>query len=131
MSNIPLHVLDEYAKQISYKQAKRLYESKLNKKYKKTIYKGTEYQNKNSFSIYLDNSVLNEANISTNTALARYAAKYNLQYNCVNEGLYFYTPLAENYMQLINHLVADGINKDALANNADKSISSYIKKLNG
>lgn len=129
MSNIPLQVLDEYAKSISYKQAKRLYEAKCDNTYKKKIYKGTQYQNKNSFSIYLDNFVLNEANISVNKALSRYVCKHNLQYNIVKEGVYFYTPLADNYMSLLENLVNDGIDKNALIQEVDESTSAYIKNL--
>lgn len=129
MSNIPLQVLDEYAKSISYKQAKRLYEAKCDNTYKKKIYKGTQYQNKNSFSIYLDNFVLNEANLSVNKALAKYVNKHNLQYNIVKEGVYFYTPLADNYMSLLENLVNDGIDKTALIQEVDESTSAYIKKL--
>ena len=80
MNKIPLHILDEYAKVLSYKQAKKLYESKLQEKFKKVIYKGTEYQNKNSFCVYLNNNILNEANISVNTVLARYVSKHGLQF---------------------------------------------------
>ena len=129
MSNIPLHVLNEYAKLLSYKQAKKLYENKCNQKYKKVINKGTEYQNKNSYSIYLDNYVLNEANLNVNTALARYVVKHQLQYNLVKEGVYFYTPLTDNYMSLLEHLVKDGVAKKALCQDADENTAAYIKKL--
>jgi len=38
--NIPLQILDEYAKSLTNKQAKMLYEHKLNKKYKKQLNEG-------------------------------------------------------------------------------------------
>lgn len=129
MRNIPLHILDEYAKSISYKQAKRLYEAKCDNTYKKKIYKGTQYQNKNSFSVYLDNFVLNEANLTVNKALSRYVNKHCLQYNIVKEGLYLYTPLADNYMSLLEHLVKDGVSKEALSQDVDEGTSSYIQNL--
>lgn len=129
MSHIPLHVLNEYAKVLSYTQAKKLYENKCNQKYKKIIYKGTEYQNKNSYSVYLDNYVLNEADLSVNTALARYVNKHQLQYNIVKEGVYFYTPLADNYMSLLEHLINDGVSKQALCQDADENTAKYIQNL--
>lgn len=127
MSNIPLNILDEYAKVLSYKQAKKLYESKINEKYKKVIYKGSEYQNKNSFSICLSNDMLNEAGINVNTALARYVDKHQLQYNCIKEGVKLYTPLVDNYISLLEHLMSDGITKKTLCENVDESTKAYLQ----
>lgn len=125
--SIPLNILDEYAKIISYKQAKCLYESKLNKKYTKIIYKGTEYQNKNSFAICLNKDMLNEAGITVSKALARYVTKHNLQYNCINEGVYLYTPLVDNYISLLENLMSDGISKKTLCENVDKHTAEYLQ----
>ena len=114
--NIPLNVLDEYAKVLTTKQSNMLYENKCNKKYKKVLYEDKKYQSNSSYRIYLNAYTLDEANINVTKALARYVSKYNLQYNVVNDGVYLYTPLAENYMGLLENLVNDGFNVEALKN---------------
>ena len=112
--NIPLNILDEYAKTISSKQVKMLYESKCNKKFKKALYENMKYQNDNSFSIYLNDFTLDEAHSSVDKALVRYVRKHKLQYNKVSDGVYFYTPLEENYISLLENLVQDGFDIDLL-----------------
>lgn len=128
--NIPLNVLDEYAKTISSKQSKMLYESKCKKKYKKALYEGMEYQNDDSYSIYLNAYTLDEAKSSVDKALVRYVNKYHLQYNIVDDGVYFYTPMAENYMGLLENLVNDGFDAEVLKTIVDtQEAAVYLEKL--
>ena len=128
--NIPLNVLDEYAKVLTTKQSNMLYENKCNKKYKKELYENKKYQSNSSYKLYLNSYILNEANINVNTALARYVSKYNLQYNVVDNGVYLYTPMAENYMGLLENLIHDGFNKDALKNVVNtKAAKDYLEKI--
>ena len=117
--NIPLNILDEYAKTISSKQANLLYESKCHKKYKKPLYEDKKYQSDNNYKIYLNTFTLDEANSSIEKALVRYVNKHHLQYNVVNDGVYLYTPMAENYMSLLENLVNDGFNPNVLKNIVD------------
>lgn len=117
--NIPLNILDEYAKVISSKQANMLYESKCNKKYKKPLYENKKYQSDDNYKLYLNSFTLDEANSSVEKALSKYVSKHNLQYNIVDDGVYLYTPMAENYMSLLENLVNDGFNVEALKNIVD------------
>lgn len=117
--NIPLNILDEYAKVISSKQANMLYESKCNKKYKKPLYENKKYQSDDNYNLYLSSFTLDEANSSIEKALSKYVSKHNLQYNIVDDGVYLYTPMAENYMSLLENLVNDGFNVEALKNIVD------------
>lgn len=117
--NIPLNILDEYAKVISSKQANMLYESKCNKKYKKPLYENKKYQSDDNYKLYLNSFTLDEANSSVEKALSKYVSKHNLQYNVVDDGVYLYTPMAENYMSLLENLVNDGFNVEALKNIVD------------
>ena len=128
--NIPLNILDEYAKIISSKQANMLYESKCNKKFKKALYEGMEYQNDDSYSIYLNAYTLDEAKSSVDKALVRYVNKYKLQYNVVDDGVYLYTPMAENYMGLLENLVQDGFDVEVLKTIVDtQSAVVYLENL--
>lgn len=128
--NIPLNILDEYAKTISSKQVKMLYESKCNKKFKKALYENMKYQNDNSFSIYLNDFTLDEAHSSVDKALVRYVRKHKLQYNKVSDGVYFYTPLEKNYISLLENLVQDGFDIDLLKENVDSQKATvYLEKL--
>lgn len=128
--NIPLNILDEYAKTISSKQANMLYESKCNKKFKKALYEGMEYQNDDSYSIYLNVYTLDEAKSSVDKALVRYVNKYKLQYNVVDDGVYLYTPMAENYMGLLENLVQDGFDVEVLKTIVDtQSAVVYLENL--
>lgn len=128
--NIPLNILDEYAKTISSKQANMLYESKCNKKFKKALYEGMEYQNDDSYSIYLNAYTLDEAKSSVDKALVRYVNKYKLQYNVVDDGVYLYTPMAENYMGLLENLVQDGFDVEVLKTIVDtQSAVVYLENL--
>ena len=117
--NIPLNILDEYAKVISSKQANMLYESKCNKKDKKPLYENKKYQSDDNYKLYLNSFTLDEANSSVEKALSKYVSKHNLQYNIVDDGVYLYTPMAENYMSLLENLVNDGFNVEALKNIVD------------
>lgn len=128
--NIPLHILDEYAKTISQKQVNMLYENKCNKKYKKALYEDLKYQNDNSYSIYLNDFTLDEAELSVKKALVRYVNKHKLQYNVVSDGVYFYTPLEENYIALLEDLVNDGLDVDTLKNIVeDQKAAVYLENL--
>lgn len=128
--SIPLNILDEYAKTISSKQVKMLYESKCNKKYKKVLYENMKYQNDKSYSIYLNDFTLDEANSSVDKALVRYVNKYKLQFNKVSDGVYLYTPLEENYISLLENLVQDGFDIDLLKENVDSQKATvYLEKL--
>lgn len=128
--NIPLNILDEYTKSLSSKQVKMLYESKCNKKYKKPLYEEFKYQNDKSFCIYLNEYTLDEAHFTTDKALARYTNKYNLQFNKVNDGIYFYTPLEENYMGLIKDLANDGFDLETLKEIVEtQKATVYLEKL--
>ena len=128
--NIPLNVLDEYAKTISSKQANMLYESKCNKKFKKALNEGMEYQNDDSYSIYLNAYTLDEAKSSVDKALVRYVNKYKLQYNVVDDGVYLYTPMAENYMGLLENLVQDGFDVEVLKTIVDtQEAAVYLENL--
>ena len=128
--NIPLNILDTYAKTISTKQANMLYENKCNKKYKKPLYEHLKYQNDNSYKIYLNSFTLDEANLNVDKALARYVNKHQLQYNVVDDGVYLYTPMAENYMSLLEHLVNDGFDVNVLKNIVDTdSAVKYLESL--
>ena len=128
--NIPLNLLDEYAKAISSKQANMLYENKCHKKYKKHLYEDKKYQSDDNYHIYLNSYTLDEAHSSVETALSRYVSKYKLQYNVVDDGVYLYTPLPENYMSLLENLVNDGFNKEALKNIVDMPAAVvYLEKL--
>ena len=128
--NIPLNVLDEYAKTISSKQVNILYESKCNKKFKKALYEGMEYQNDNSYSIYLNAYTLDEAKSSVDKALVRYVNKHKLQYNVVDDGVYLYTPMAENYMSLLENLVQDGFDVEVLKTIVDtQEAAVYLENL--
>lgn len=128
--NIPLNILDEYAKVISSKQANMLYENKCQKKYKKRLYEDKAYQNDSNYHLYLSSYTLDEANSSIEKALIRYVSKHKLQYNIVDDGVYLYTPLPESYMSLLEHLVKDGFNVDALKHVVDNDAAVvYLEKL--
>ena len=128
--NIPLNILDEYAKVISSKQANMLYENKCQKKYKKHLYEDKAYQSDNNYHLYLSSYTLDEANSSVEKALIRYVSKHKLQYNIVDDGVYLYTPLPESYMSLLEHLVRDGFNVDALKHVVDNDAAVvYLEKL--
>ncbi len=128
--NIPLNVLDEYAKTITSKQMKMLYENKLNKKYRKSLYENMKYQNDNSYNVYLDLYTLNEANMTIDTAIARYVNKYNLQYNKTLDGVYFYSNLEDNYIGLLENLVNDNFNPEALKNSVNiEEAAVFIDKI--
>ena len=129
MTNIPLNILDNYAKSLTSKQVKMLYENKCQKKFKKPLYENLKYQSDNNYKIYLDTYTLNEANSSIDKTLLRYVNKYNLQYNVVNEGVYLYTALPENYLSLLENLLQDGFNKNSLKNNVNtKFAKHYLNK---
>lgn len=128
--NIPLNILDEYAKTLSSKQVKMLYENKCNKKYKKALYENMKYQNDDSYSLYLSDYVLDEANMSTDKAMIRYINKYDLQYNKVIDGVHFYTPNHNTYIKLLENLVNDGVDIDSLLQVVDDQKSTvYLEKL--
>jgi len=128
--NIPLNILDNYAKTISTKQANMLYEHKCNKKYKKSLYENLKYQNDNSYKLYLDSFTLDNINLSVNEALAKYVNKHQLQYNVVDSGVYLYTPEPENYLSLLENLVHDGMDMNILKEivNYDGAIK-YLENL--
>lgn len=129
--NIPLHVLDEYAKVITSKQAAMLYEHKCGKKFVKTLNEGFDNQNNDSYKVYLDLFTLDEANSSIEKALIKYVNKYNLQYNVITEGLYFYTPDEENFNNLLENLYNDGFDIDALKESVtNQSSLVLLEKLN-
>ena len=128
--NIPLNILDEYAKTISSKQANMLYENKCQKKYKKRLYEDKAYQDDSNYHLYLSAYTLDEANSSVEKALIRYVSKHNLQYNVVDDGVYLYTALPENYISLLEHLVKDGFNANALKHVVDNDAAVvYLNKL--
>ena len=112
--NIPLQILDEYAKSLSNKQAKMLYERKLNKKYKKQLNEGMEYQSNDSNHIMLTEFMISKAKTNIGTIIEKYANKYGMQYNIFNNGIHLYTPLYENYVCLLSDLVNDGFDKGLL-----------------
>lgn len=129
--NIPLNILDEYAKIITSNQANMLYENKCNKKYKKKLYENKKYQSDEYYHIHLKNYILNDANISVTEALAKYANKFNLQYNILNDGIKFYTPITENYILLLKNLVNDGFNINSLCSVVEsKNEKKFLKSLN-
>ena len=129
-NNIPLNVLDDYAMTLTTNQVKMLYENKCQKKYKKPLYEHLKYQNDNNYKIYLTEQILNKANKSLDDILLNYINKYDLQYNIVNEGINLYTPLAENYLSLLENLVQDGFKKSSLKNNVNtKFAKHYLNKL--
>lgn len=120
--NIPLSVLDTYARTISSKQSNMLYETKCNKKYKKKLYENMKYQNDDSYSLFLSNYTLDENNSSVEQALLKYVNKNGLQYNVISEGVYFYTPFIDNYLSLLEDLEHDGFDKKILNELADPSL---------
>ena len=129
-NNIPLNVLDEYAKTITTKQSNMLYENKLNKKFKKPLYENLKYQNDDNFTLYLSSDIINEANSTLEKVLVRYVDKHHLQYNIVNKGVHLYTPMAENYLELLEHLIADGFNKNSLKKIVDtKPAKKHIEQV--
>ena len=89
-----------------------------------------EYQNDDSYSIYLNAYTLDEAKSSVDKALVRYVNKYKLQYNVVDDGVYLYTPMAENYMGLLENLVQDGFDVEVLKTIVDtQEAAVYLEKL--
>lgn len=128
--NIPLNILDEYAKTITSKQANMLYEHANNKKYQKKLLEGKEYQSSKNCEIFLTEFMINEAKTTIGEVIDRYVNKYGLQYNVFNNSIHLYSPLIENYTALLKDLVNNGFRKDLLATmvktNAEKEM---IKKL--
>lgn len=112
--NIPLNILDEYAKTLTSKQVKKLYEAKCKKTYKKPLYENMKYQSDDNYQIRLTKYILEKSNSSIRDILANYANKYDLQYNIVNEDLYLYTPSKIKYKSLVENLINTGFNKQLL-----------------
>ena len=112
--NIPLQILDEYAKSLTNKQAKMLYEHKLNKKYRKRLNEGMQYQSNKSNNIMLTEFMIKKAKTNIGTIIERYANKYGVQYNIFNNGIHLYTPLYENYVCLLSDLINDGFDRGLL-----------------
>lgn len=57
----PLHVLDEYAKNLTKKQVSTLYETKMNKKYTKRLYESDD--DFEEYSLYIDAYVMEDNDI--------------------------------------------------------------------
>ena len=91
-----------------------LYERKLNKKYKKQLNEGMEYQSNDSNHIMLTEFMISKAKTNIGTIIEKYANKYGMQYNIFNNGIHLYTPLYENYVCLLSDLVNDGFDKGLL-----------------
>lgn len=128
--NIPLQILDEYAKCLTNKQANMLYERKLNKKYRKQLNEGMEYQTNESNHIMLTEFMISKAKTNIGSIIERYTNKYDVQYNVFNNGIHLYTPLYENYVGLLSELIRDGFDKGLLismVNTEDEK--QLIKKL--
>ena len=130
MRNIPLNVLDEYAKLLTPKQVNKLYESKCNKKYKKPLYENKQYQSKDNYSVYLTNYILEKANSSITKVLTSYVNKFKLQYNIINEGVKLYTSNPLNYKELIEKLIDDKFNINLVKRVANKDYRKLIESIN-
>lgn len=130
-NNIPLNILDEYAKCLTTKQANMLYESKLNKKYKKILNEGKEYQSLTNNNIMLDKQTLKEMCLTSGNIIDRYVNKLGLQYNVFNGGIHLYTPLIESYVALLTNLMNEGLTKEKLMSlvytEKDKNIIKNLK----
>lgn len=128
--NIPLNILDEYAKSLTATQANKLYERKLNKKYEKHLYEEMEYQTSQNNHIMLTEHIIKKAKTNVGDIIEKFANKYDMQYNVFNNGIHLYTPLYENYMHLLIDLVNNGFDKNLLItmvnNENDKQL---IKKI--
>ena len=128
--NIPLQILDEYAKSLSTKQAEMLYEHKLNRKYKKSLNEGKEYQTNKNSNIFLTQLMLNEAHMTIGEVIDKFVEKHDLQYNIFNNGIHLYTPYNEDYNMLLSDLVENGFSKDLLISMANtQKEKEMIQKL--
>jgi len=81
MERISLDILDEYAKRISDKQAKKLYEAKNGKPYVKAL-----YEKKNAHTIYLNEyTLLTETHKKCN----EFAYMLNEKYSDIMDSVYY------------------------------------------
>lgn len=102
-----IHVLDEYAKKITYAQAKRLYEAKTHLKFEKALFEAKQY-NDDAYVFYMDNSVFydyigSEPGMQIEDTLNNIYDICGLpgDYSCDMDGITFITNTPVDYEKLL------------------------------
>lgn len=118
MKNIPLSVLDAYAKRLTSKQAHMLYENKMQKPYKKALYENNA--GKQLYKLYLDDyTIADEVEMNKIEFLMKLNENHTsvvnaLSYKIDEDGVTFSTSDRKVYSKLIGSLLNEGISGSTL-----------------
>lgn len=121
MKNIPLYVLDEYAKRLSNSQVKKLYEAKTHQEYKPLYEKLND-----SYKLYLNAYTINEElNTNKSGVIMMLTEKSsdlmeNISYKINDDSITFLAESRDVYGKLINSLLSIGIYADTIEEIRDK-----------
>lgn len=118
MKNIPLSVLDAYAKRLTSTQAHMLYENKMQKPYKKALYENNS--GKQLYKLYLDDyAIAEEVEMNKIEFLMKLNENHgsvvnSLSYKIDEDGVTFSTSDRKVYSKLIGSLLNEGISGSTL-----------------
>lgn len=129
---LSLNVLDEYARTLSVKQVKKLYESKTNKKYNKALFEQVAETSLQPFQYWIDEYTITEFGLPEQTELQSIICNFmdesefaNIEYNVeITEdySLCFYTKSVDAYtyfLDMFDELYGDIIPADIFKSNID------------
>lgn len=121
MKNIPLYVLDEYAKRLTNNQVNKLYEHKTHKTYN-PLYETLD----NTYKLYLNAYTISEELDASKSELIMHLSEKcsdlmeNLSYKIGSDAVTFVTESRDTYGKLLHSLMEAGLSAETIEDIRDK-----------